>query len=157
MLGRPFFGGSAEIIVPGRDGKVYRAPTLIGHYVGRHRYRPPREFVEAVLALDSPGGLLWEAIEHLTGDFGPPSDAREVPTRITREKVDRLRPGMASSDVGSILGDGMVVRRGERAERSGGNWARLTTLTLEWQEGSRRVTVTFENDKVLEVHQQGLE
>jgi len=30
MLGRPFFAGSAEIIVPGRDGKVYRAPTLIG-------------------------------------------------------------------------------------------------------------------------------
>ena len=67
MLGRPFFAGSAEIIVPGRDGKVYRAPTLIGHYVRSHRYRPPREFVEAVLALHGPGGLRWDLIERLTG------------------------------------------------------------------------------------------
>ena len=82
MLGRWRCGGSAEIIVPGRDGKVYRAPTLIGHYVRSHRYRPPREFVEAVLALDSPGGLLWEAIEHLTGDSGPPGEVRETPARL---------------------------------------------------------------------------
>jgi hypothetical protein len=66
--GRPcrFHAGSAEIIVPGRDGKVYRAPTLIHHYVTAHWYRPPWEFVEAVLALDGPEGLHWELIERLT-------------------------------------------------------------------------------------------
>ena len=157
MLDRPRFGGSAEIIVPGRDGKVYRAPTLISHYVRSHQYRPPREFVEAVLALDSPGGVLWEAIERLIGDFGPPSDAREVPTRITREKVGRICPGMASSDVRSILGDGRVVRSGECVEGSGGNRVRRTTAVHEWHEGSQSVRVTFENDQVQEVHQLGLE
>ena len=157
MLGRwPRKSGSAEIIVPGRDGKAYRAPTLISHYVRSHRYRPPREFVEAVLALDSPGGLLWEAIEHLTGDFGPPREAREVPTRITRDNVGRICPGMAPSDVRSILGDGMVVRRGECVEGSGGSRVRRTTAVHEWHEGRQWVRVTFENDRVLEVQQRGL-
>ena len=42
--------GDAEIRVPGRAGRVYSAPTLIAHYVDAHRYRPPDEFIEAVLA-----------------------------------------------------------------------------------------------------------
>jgi hypothetical protein len=82
---------------------------------------------------------------------------REVPARITSENVGRIRSGMASSDVQSILGDGRVVTRGECVERSGGNSVRRATAVLDWQEGSRRVTVTFENDKVLEVLHQGLE
>src|SRR5262245_7502466 len=65
LVGRPFSARSAAIFVPGRARNVYRGPTLIGHCGRSHRYRPPRVFVEAVLALDSPGGLLWEAIEHL--------------------------------------------------------------------------------------------
>jgi hypothetical protein len=96
------------------------------------------------------------------GKYQLESAAREAPVlqeapRITSENVDRIRPGMASSDVRSILGDGRVVTRGESVERSGGNSVRRTTAVLDWQEGSRRVTVTFENDKVLEVHQRGLE
>lgn len=42
--------GDAEIRVPGTEGRVYGAPTLIAHYVAIHRYRPPDEFVEAVMA-----------------------------------------------------------------------------------------------------------
>jgi hypothetical protein len=68
-LGREIHAGSAEIIVPGREGKVYRAPTLIAHYVASHQYRPPKEFVEAVLALDRPGGIHWKAIQSLAGDL----------------------------------------------------------------------------------------
>ncbi len=66
--GRPLrvYAGSAEVLVPGRDGKVYCAPALIGHYVTGHRYRSPTEFVEAVLALDGPGGLRRDVIERLT-------------------------------------------------------------------------------------------
>ena len=41
--------GSAEIRVQGKDGVVYAAPDLIYHYVTRHGYRPPAEFVAAVL------------------------------------------------------------------------------------------------------------
>lgn len=42
---------SAEIRVVW-DGKVYAAPTMVHHYVVAHNYRPPDEFIEAVLAWD---------------------------------------------------------------------------------------------------------
>jgi hypothetical protein len=70
-VGHRSAAGYAEISVPGRDGKVYRAPTLIGHYVRAHRYKPPKVFVEAVLALDHPTGLDWEAVERFAGDLEP--------------------------------------------------------------------------------------
>lgn len=42
--------GSAEIRVVADDGTVLAAPNLIWHYVSGHEYRPPEEFVAAVLA-----------------------------------------------------------------------------------------------------------
>lgn len=42
--------GDGEIDVAGSD-KVYACPTLIYHYILRHGYRPPAEFVDAVRAL----------------------------------------------------------------------------------------------------------
>jgi hypothetical protein len=47
--GRAFLG-NGEIHVPGSDGVIYAAPTLIVHYIGAHGYRPPDAFVQAVLA-----------------------------------------------------------------------------------------------------------
>ncbi|MGF1430639.1 hypothetical protein [Kitasatospora sp. LaBMicrA B282] len=41
--------GSAEMHAFSRDGRVFAAPNLVHHYVDRHGYRPPTEFVEAVL------------------------------------------------------------------------------------------------------------
>jgi hypothetical protein len=41
--------GSAEIRVAG-ERAVYAAPTLVHHYVVAHGYKPPDEFVAAVLA-----------------------------------------------------------------------------------------------------------
>ena len=43
--------GSAEIRVFG-DDRVYAAPELVYHYVMAHGYRPPEEFIAAVMALD---------------------------------------------------------------------------------------------------------
>ena len=40
--------GSAEIRVRGAN-RVYAAPELVYHYVVAHQYKPPREFIEAVL------------------------------------------------------------------------------------------------------------
>jgi len=40
--------GDGEIRVPGKNGVVYAAPTLICHYVQRHSYCPPAEFLEAL-------------------------------------------------------------------------------------------------------------
>ena len=41
--------GSAEIRVIG-DRRVYAAPELVCHYVVAHAYKPPEEFIAAVLA-----------------------------------------------------------------------------------------------------------
>lgn len=43
--------GNGEIHVSSSDGQILSAPVLIVHYVEVHRYRPPREFVAAVLDL----------------------------------------------------------------------------------------------------------
>lgn len=42
---------SSEMRVSG-NGKVYAAPSLVHHYVVAHAYRPPDEFIAAVLAWD---------------------------------------------------------------------------------------------------------
>jgi len=42
---------SSEMRVAG-NGKVYAAPSLVHHYVVAHGYRPPDEFITAVLAAD---------------------------------------------------------------------------------------------------------
>ena len=41
--------GNGVILVRGRQ-RIYAAPDMILHYVRWHRYRPPAEFVEAVMA-----------------------------------------------------------------------------------------------------------
>lgn len=57
---RPTFGGhdcelcndecwGEEIRVFGEGDIVYAAPTMIYHYVVDHHYRPPQEFIQAVL------------------------------------------------------------------------------------------------------------
>jgi hypothetical protein len=43
---------SAEIRVVASDGRVYAAPMLICHYVEAHGYRPPDEFVDAVMKVE---------------------------------------------------------------------------------------------------------
>jgi hypothetical protein len=47
--------GDAEIRVTGTGDRRYAAPTLIVHYVAAHGYRPPDEFVDAVMADDRAG------------------------------------------------------------------------------------------------------
>ena len=44
--------GSGIIFVPGNRGRSYAAPNLIPHYVRDHQYRPPEEFIDAVMAID---------------------------------------------------------------------------------------------------------
>ncbi|GAB4585034.1 DUF7919 family protein [Nocardia sp. IFM 10818] len=41
--------GFGEIRVEGTDGVKYATPDMIAHYVCEHSYRPPMEFIEAVL------------------------------------------------------------------------------------------------------------
>ena len=44
--------GNGEIHVLGSDGILYVAPELVLHYVSRHKYLPPQEFIDAVLTSD---------------------------------------------------------------------------------------------------------
>jgi hypothetical protein len=41
--------GYEEIRAFGRQGRVFAAPNLIFHYVTKHCYKPPEEFIDAVL------------------------------------------------------------------------------------------------------------
>lgn len=42
--------GNGEIRVAGPNGLVYVAPVLVAHYVEAHNYRPPQEFISAVMS-----------------------------------------------------------------------------------------------------------
>lgn len=46
--------GSAEIRVNSKSGKSYACPTMIYHYIKDHSYKPPEEFINAVLDLSVP-------------------------------------------------------------------------------------------------------
>jgi hypothetical protein len=43
---------STVIRVVGRDGSVYFSPAMICHYITRHSYQPPEDFVRAVMEMD---------------------------------------------------------------------------------------------------------
>ena len=49
----PGTAGNGEIRVPGKNGMIYAAPVLIHHYVTKHGYLPPAEFIEAIEQADT--------------------------------------------------------------------------------------------------------
>lgn len=61
LAGRQLPLGQAELRVIGAED-VYAAPTLIYHFIEAHRYRPPAEFVQAVLHGPPPGSAEHRAL-----------------------------------------------------------------------------------------------
>ncbi|WP_027345058.1 DUF7919 family protein [Hamadaea tsunoensis] len=51
--GRRWALGGAEIWLPCRDGTALAAPNMVHHYVTVHGYRPPDEFLEAIMGPDA--------------------------------------------------------------------------------------------------------
>ncbi len=51
----------------GQDGTVYAAPDLIYHYVVAHHYRPPDEFIQAVMETPLPGSQEYEVLKREKG------------------------------------------------------------------------------------------
>ncbi|WP_456294137.1 DUF7919 family protein [Streptomyces lydicus] len=49
--------GSAELWIPSKGSFKYAAPNLISHYISRHSYLPPQEFIEAVMNAPSSSTL----------------------------------------------------------------------------------------------------
>jgi hypothetical protein len=45
--------GNGELHVSAPTGVIYSAPVLLVHYVEVHRYRPPEEFIQAVMTSSS--------------------------------------------------------------------------------------------------------
>ena len=54
--------GSAEIRVFGFSKRIYAAPNLLFHYVTEHNYRPPDEFIDAVLHGPVPGSEEYQSL-----------------------------------------------------------------------------------------------
>lgn len=52
--------GSAQIRVFGQNDIIYAAPDMIYHYVVRHQYCPPTEFIQAVLEGPLPDTLAYK-------------------------------------------------------------------------------------------------
>jgi len=73
--------GSAEIRVIGVDGKIYAAPNLIYHYITVHNYRPPDEFIDAVL--NGPRPDSHEYIKYIQTEF---SGVRKQGIDISKKK-----------------------------------------------------------------------
>ena len=65
--------GSAEVWVPHatRDGVIFAAPNLVVHYTEAHAYLPPREFLEALAAVDRASWNAEEACEHVIEEAWP--------------------------------------------------------------------------------------
>lgn len=49
VLDKTLFLGNWEMWIPSSDGRVFASPGLLIHYVEVHGYRPPGEFIAAVL------------------------------------------------------------------------------------------------------------
>jgi hypothetical protein len=45
---------STIIKVQAQNGRIYQAPGMICHYITRHSYRPPEEFIAVVMGMDLP-------------------------------------------------------------------------------------------------------
>ncbi len=51
---KEYYLGSAEIRVIGKNGKIYAAPNMIYHYIQKHNYLPPQEFLDALADVQIP-------------------------------------------------------------------------------------------------------
>jgi hypothetical protein len=67
--GRVLGLGSTDILVPG-EMAVYRAPSLILHYIRHHKYQPPECFCVAVLNCPKPGSAEYlAAVKEIAPDI----------------------------------------------------------------------------------------
>ena len=62
--------GFYEIRIWGRNGKAYAAPSMIYHYITCHQYKPPQEFIDAVMEAEEPDSdeYYQKVLEYSKGD-----------------------------------------------------------------------------------------
>jgi hypothetical protein len=83
--------GSSEIRVFGKAGVIYAAPTLIYHYAAEHDYRPPDEFVEALLNEPAPPSPeYFDRLEQVGLEWNKTSVPQGLPSRVERNEAGEL-------------------------------------------------------------------
>jgi hypothetical protein len=109
----PYFHnmGNGEIRVRDAAGTWYAAPRLIIHYVDKHGYCPPQQFIDAVIG---PTEIGKDEVPRLS-DEARAAAARECDRRMRELKGPPL--GEAEID--------RIVRRGLRETRARKRWWRL--------------------------------
>lgn len=60
---------SKEIRVVSNTGQIYASPEGILHYIEKHNYLPPQEFIDAVMTGPKPGSDLYKSIIALMPTF----------------------------------------------------------------------------------------
>lgn len=77
------FASHSEIRVRGQDNQIYTSPSLITHYVTKHHYLPPAEYIQAIEECDVLATISeFETLEHL--DFISPEVIERVQNEINK-------------------------------------------------------------------------
>lgn len=120
--------GSDEIWIPGENGVIYAAPSLVIHYVEAHSYLPPQVFLDAVM-------------RSIPGDWNAAETARRLATEARKKQPD-VRPTQKhlSFDAARLLAAallfeqkrGRTLSREEEAEiQAAGLYRRATDYVAE--------------------------
>ncbi|MCW5765462.1 MAG: outer membrane protein assembly factor BamE [Phycisphaeraceae bacterium] len=77
-------------------------------------------------------------------------------SKLTRDNLAQVKPGMTLTQVEAILGRGELEPTAEGTSISGAGIGSTDgrgkpPKIMVWKEGRTRITVTFQNDKVLDV------
>ena len=98
--------GNGQIRVYGSNGHWYSAPTMIHHYVTDHQYRPPEEFIDAVL------NPILVADPKLENDYATwESDIRAVfPDWKTESAYDRWKALKSTLQLGESVAGRVIAR-----------------------------------------------
>ena len=139
----------AELLIPSTNC-VYEAPIWIGHYVQRHGYRPPEEFMTAAIACPEPGTPEYrKAIQaHIPGFSNPEwFKVSRLDVRRTLKSDPRYGDKAAADARIAILKRETppVPTRDEMIEKQGG----LSNVKCAWAKCSERalagLAVCFEH------------
>ena len=106
---------------------------------------------------DRANAIFQRAADVLQGlaTYSAHSSSEATPTRLTLANYGRVRTGMSRYEVGDVLGFGWkTIAENEFGQ---GTEFHVTTEALEWQDGMRIVTCTFQNGKLVQKAQAGLE
>lgn len=93
-------GYSNEIRVLGLNGIIYAAPSMLKHYINKHKYLPPQEFIDAVMNGPVPGSdeyklaiakmpEFWERRKPDSNDEDYEKKIRDMMIKNMSESIDK--------------------------------------------------------------------